>query len=487
MVREKEIFLVRMMKVSDALTIGFAFVLAYFITLSVQQLLALGNIGFSTYYSFSLSGAVEFLRRHIWLVITTVPAWVSLMSLDGVYSNFRTKLFIETAFRVLRTGVASVLLLGSMVFLLKMIMTSRMYVGIYAVTAYFCLLAEKAIWKKILDYSYRQGYNLVNLLIVGTGKRARDFMDLVKAHSNWGLQIVGVVDDDPKLMGKHVMEYEIIGRVRDIPRIIRDKVVDRVIFVVPRIWLNRIEPAIRHCEREGVNTAVCVDLFKPKLAHLELSSFAGIPLINFQTSTAKEWQLFVKRFVDWFIALLGLIALSPVFLFVILGIKLTSKGPIFYRQVRCGLNGRNFTLFKFRSMVVGAEMRRRALEKQNEMNGPVFKMKRDPRVTGFGRFLRKFSLDELPQLYNVLKGDMSLVGPRPALPAEVDLYQSWQRRRLSMKPGITCIWQVSGRNRIDFDQWMEMDLQYIDDFSLWLDFKLMFRTIFVVMTGYGAA
>jgi len=295
------------------------------------------------------------------------------------------------------------------------------------------------------------------------------------------------VDDDPKLMGKHVMEHEVIGRIRDIPRILREKVVDRVIFVVPRIWLNRIEPAIQHCEREGVNTAVCVDLFKPKLAHIELTSFAGIPLINFQTSAAKEWQLFVKRFFDWVTVLIAMLLLLPVFLFIMLGIKLTSRGSIFYRQVRCGLNGRTFTLYKFRSMVVGAEMRKRALEKQNEMKGPVFKMKRDPRVTSFGRFIRKFSLDELPQLYNVLRGDMSLVGPRPALPAEVDLYESWQRRRLSMKPGITCVWQVSGRNRIDFDQWMEMDLQYIDDFSLWLDFKLLLRTIFVVLTGYGAA
>ena len=487
MVREKEIFLVRLMKISDAIVIGIAFVLAYFLTILIQPVLELGNLGFTSYWSFSFAGAFEFLRLNVWLVITTIPAWISLMSLDGVYSNFRTKLYIETGFRVLRTGVASLLLLGSMIFLLKMVLTSRMYVGMFALTAFVGLMFEKAIWKKILDYSYRQGYNLVNILIVGTGRRARHFIELVKAHSNWGLQIIGIVDDDPKLMGKHVMEYEIIGRIRDIPRILREKVVDRVIFVVPRIWLNRIESAIQHCEREGVSTAVCVDLFKPQLAHLELSNFAGIPLINFQMSTAKEWQLFVKRFFDWFAVLIAIILLSPVFLFIMLGIKLTSRGPVFYRQVRCGMNGRKFTLFKFRSMVVGAEMKKRALQQKNEMNGPVFKMKRDPRVTGFGRFLRKFSLDELPQLYNVLRGDMSLVGPRPALPAEVDLYESWQRRRLSMKPGITCVWQVSGRNRIDFDRWMEMDLQYIDDFSLWLDFKILLRTVFVVLTGYGAA
>ena len=262
---------------------------------------------------------------------------------------------------------------------------------------------------------------------------------------------------------------------------------DRVIFVVPKLWLNRLEAAIEHCEREGVDTAVCVDLFNPKLAQLEQSEFAGIPMISFQTSIAKEWQIFAKRLIDIGLSLIALILLLPVFIFTTIMIKATSKGPILFRQVRSGKNGRRFTLYKFRSMVVGAEMRKRALTHRNEMQGPVFKMQRDPRVTPFGRFMRKFSIDELPQLYNVIKGDLSLVGPRPALPAEVDMYESWQRRRLSMKPGVTCIWQVSGRNRIDFDRWMEMDLQYIDNFSIWLDFKILFRTIFVVLTGYGAA
>jgi len=264
-------------------------------------------------------------------------------------------------------------------------------------------------------------------------------------------------------------------------------VIDRIIFVIPRMWLNRIEEAIYQCEREGVSTAVSVDLYKPRLAQLRLSEFAEIPLIIYQTSPAKEWQLFFKRFFDILISAVGLLLLSPLFLTAILGIILTSRGPIFFRQVRSGKNGRKFVLLKFRSMYVGSEMLKKELERQNEMNGPVFKMKRDPRVTKFGRFMRKFSIDELPQLINVLRGHMSLVGPRPPLPEEVEMYETWQRRRLSMKPGLTCIWQVSGRNRVDFDKWMEMDLQYIDNFSLWLDFSIMVRTIFVVLTGYGAA
>jgi exopolysaccharide biosynthesis polyprenyl glycosylphosphotransferase len=484
MVREKEIFLVQLMKISDALVIVISFIVAYFITLGLKQFLDLGPLAFAT--SVSLSGALFFLKNHLWLVLITIPVWISLMSVDGVYDNFRTKLFIEIVWRVLRTEILSMLALGSGVFILKMTLTSRLYIGIFAATGLIVISIEKALWKCLLDYSFRQGYNLVNLLIVGTGRRAQEFIKLVNAHANWGLNIVGLIDDDPKLLGKKVFDYEVIGRIRDIPRIIRECIIDRVIFVIPRIWLNRIESAIESCEREGISTAVSVDLFKPKLAQLRQSDFGGIPLILFQTSIAKEWQLFFKRIFDIVISFFAIVILLPVFLFAAISVKLTSKGPVFFRQERCGLNGRKFKLYKFRSMIVGAEIRKRELERQNEMSGPVFKMKRDPRVTKFGRFMRTASIDELPQLFNVLKGDMSLVGPRPSLPTEVDMYESWQRRRLSMKPGITCIWQVSGRNKINFDRWMEMDLQYIDKFSLLLDCTILFRTIFVVLTGYGA-
>lgn len=484
MIREKEIFLTRLMKFTDILIIGLSFITAYFITLILKQYFDLGQLAFAP--SFSFQGAFYFLKNHVWLVLVTIPSWISLMSVDGVYLNFRTKPFIEISFRILRTGILSLLVLGSAVFILKMTLTSRFYVITFAATSYGGLLFEKYLWRRFLDYSHRKGYDLVHVLIVGSGRRARNFIEVVHMHANWGLKIIGIVDDDPRLLGKKVLNYEIIGRIRDIPRLIRDQVVDRVIFVVPRMWLSRIEDAIAHCEREGIDTAVSVDLYQPKLARLVQSNFSGIPLVEFHTVVANEGQLLIKRIIDIVISLVVLLIFSPILLFSILLIKTTSRGPIFYRQVRCGLNGRTFTLYKFRSMVVGAEMRKRELEKQNEMSGPVFKMRRDPRVTPFGKFMRKFSIDELPQLFNVIRGDMSLVGPRPALPAEIELYESWQRRRLSMKPGVTCIWQVSGRNKIDFERWMEMDLQYIDSFSLWLDIRILIRTVFVVITGYGA-
>jgi len=484
MVRDKEIFFIRLMKLTDAVTIVIAFGVAFFVTMGLRRYMDLGPMAFAP--DMTLSGAFYFLRNHLWLVLIAVPVWVGLMSSDGVYMNFRTKAFVEIMWRVFRTGLLSILLMGSGIFLLKMTLTSRFYVGIFAAIAYIFLGIEKALWRWILDYSFRQGYNLVNMLIVGTGPRAQKFIRSVHDHARWGLKIVGLIDDDPKLLGKDVMGYQVIGRVRDIPRILREFVIDRVIFVVPRLWLNRVEDAIHHCEREGVATAITVDLFEPKVARLRQSDFAGIPLILFQTTVAEEWQLFIKRIIDIVISLIAILLLSPVFIISAIGVKLSSKGPVFFRQERCGQNGRRFILYKFRSMIVGAEMKKRKLEKQNEMQGPVFKMKRDPRVTRFGRFMRKLSIDELPQLFNVLRGDMSLVGPRPPLPAEVELYEVWHRRRLSMKPGLTCIWQVSGRNKIDFNTWMEMDMKYIDNFSLWLDFKILVRTIFVVLTGYGA-
>ncbi len=485
MVHEKEIFIVRLMKITDAAVIALSFWLALFFTIVLKKYFNLGELAFAP--SLSLRDSIFFLQNHLWLVLVTIPAWIALMSVDGAYDNFRTNMFIEIMWKVFRCGIGSLIVLGSVVFILKMRFTSRLYIAVFAATSLFALAVTKALWRWGLDYSFRQGYNLMNMLIVGTGKRAQNFVEVVRRHANWGFKIVGLVDDDPKLLGKKILDYEVIGRISDIPRLLREHVIDRVIFVIPRMWLNRIEDAIFQCEREGVVTAVSVDLYKPRLAQLRLSSFADIPLIIYQTSPAKEWQLFLKRLFDLVISAVLILLLMPLFLFAAVGVKMSSRGPVFFKQTRCGINGRKFVLLKFRSMVVGSEMKKKELERQNEMKGPVFKMKRDPRVTRFGKLIRKLSIDELPQLFNVFRGDMSLVGPRPPLPAEVEMYETWQRRRLSMKPGMTCIWQVSGRNRIAFEQWMEMDLQYIDNFSLWLDFRLFVRTLFVVITGYGAA
>jgi len=477
MIREREIFLIRLMKIIDAVVILLAFVSSYFITFYLRQYLGSGY-----WLPFR-----DFIQSYLALGIIAIPIWISTMSYYSVYVKIRTKAFSDIMWNVVRTGGLTVIFLGSATFIIKMQIVSRSYIAIFITTGIILLGIEKSIFIRILRLIQKSGYNLIHLLMVGTGDRAKKLIDVVRAHSDWGFEIVGLIDDDPKLLGKNIMGHPVIGRIRDIPRIIHESVIDQVIFAVPRMWLNRIENAIRHCETEGISTAVCVDLFGTKQATLRQSNLADIPLIIFQTSVAKEWQIFLKRIFDLIISLFAILFLIPVFVIATLGITLSSRWPIFFRQIRCGMNGRKFTLYKFRSMFVGSEVRKEDLEQRNEMGGPVFKMKKDPRITPFGRFMRKLSIDELPQLINVLKGDMSLVGPRPPLPAEVNMYETWQRLRLSMKPGLTCIWQVSGRNRINFEKWMEMDLQYIDNFSMRLDFKLLVRTIFAVLTGYGAA
>jgi exopolysaccharide biosynthesis polyprenyl glycosylphosphotransferase len=273
---------------------------------------------------------------------------------------------------------------------------------------------------------------------------------------------------------------------KDLPQILDRKVVDEVIFAISQEELKRMEDLFLLCEERGITARLAINFFPHVIARTHLEELDGVPLLTFTTTPKNELLLFLRRGFDFLGSLILLLILSPVFLLVILAIRLDSAGPIVYRQIRCGLNRRKFVLYKFRSMVQGAEDQKGELAAYNIMDGPVFKMKNDPRVTRVGKFLRKTSLDELPQLINVLRGEMSFVGPRPPIPEEVEKYKGWQRRRLSMKPGITGLWQVSGRNQIDFDQWMKLDLEYIDNWSLWLDFKILLKTIPIVLWGRGA-
>jgi exopolysaccharide biosynthesis polyprenyl glycosylphosphotransferase len=250
--------------------------------------------------------------------------------------------------------------------------------------------------------------------------------------------------------------------------------------------MPQVEELVLACAEQGVRTTIAADIFSIGLVKSGISYFGGMPLIHFQTPPGDSWKLFLKRAIDGVVSGLLLVLLSPLFVFLAMGVK-TSPGPVFFRQTRMGLNGRLFEMFKFRSMYVGAEKDLQSLREKNEMRGPAFKMRDDPRITPFGRFMRRFSLDELPQLWNVFIGDMSLVGPRPPIPGEVSLYERKSRRRLSMRPGLTCKWQVSGRNEIsDFDSWVKLDLDYIDNWSLTGDLLLLIKTVPAVLLGTGA-
>lgn len=267
--------------------------------------------------------------------------------------------------------------------------------------------------------------------------------------------------------------------------------VDEVVFALPLKKVENIHDYIFFAEEMGINIKILPDFqlhqikYLPKTAKVSLHHFMDTPTLSLSSLPSKGNELIVKDLIDYLGAGIGTILLSPLFLFISILIKTTSRGPVFFSQKRVGVNGRIFNIYKFRTMVENAEDLKQDLALQNEVDGPVFKIEKDPRITSIGKFLRKTSLDELPQLFNVLKGEMSLVGPRPPVPSEVVHYEVWQQRRLSMKPGLTCIWQVSGRNNISFEQWMNMDLEYIDNWSLWLDIKLLFKTVREVTVGGG--
>jgi exopolysaccharide biosynthesis polyprenyl glycosylphosphotransferase len=324
------------------------------------------------------------------------------------------------------------------------------------------------------------------VVIVGCGAEAAALARQVRARRAWGLALRGLVDADG--CGRTEVEgFPVIGQVGGLPEMLSREVVDEVVLAVPTRQLGELEPVLLQCQERGVRVRVALQPFPHLHPHVEVEDLDGTPLLTFATMPTAPLALFAKRVIDVVVALVALVVSMPAWLAAALAVRLTSRGGVLYRQVRCGMHGRRFVLLKFRTMVEGAEGRRGEVDHLNVMDGPVFKAPADPRVTPVGRLLRRSSLDELPQLLNVLKGDMSLVGPRPPIPQEVERYEPWQRRRLAMKPGITCLWQISGRSELDFATWMELDLAYIDSWSLWLDLKILALTVPAVFSGRGAA
>jgi exopolysaccharide biosynthesis polyprenyl glycosylphosphotransferase len=424
---------------------------------------------------------------YLWLLPILAFIWSCLLIYLGMYESFRIKPVHQVLGTICVSAVVGFIIFGNISYLCKLTYLSRfLMVSSFGLGA-LLLAVEKILFIIVIRRLRRKGFNFRNVLIVGTGQRACQLIEQINAHKEFGLNIIGLIDDDPLVHGQTIAGHTVLGGLSQLPHLLRTNPVDRVIFVVPRGWLSYIEEAVLYCETLGVTVSVAVDLFKTRFTFARDEDFMGIPMISFESTSDKVGQLFVKRLLDIFIAGIGMIVLAPLFFAVAILVKLTSPGPIFFEQKRCSLNGRTFRLIKFRTMVVDAESKLKGLLKHNEMSGPAFKMANDPRITPVGRFLRKTSLDELPQLLNVLRGEMSLVGPRPPLPQEVEQYDHWQRRRLSMRPGITCLWQIGGRNKItDFNEWSRLDLEYIDSWSLGLDIKILAKTIPVVLFHVGA-
>lgn len=408
--------------------------------------------------------------------------WVSLLYFMGMYTSFNAQKKIKILFIIFKAAIWGFL-----------IWTAYMYIlNIHYVTAKFmiitCFLTASFVSSERLGliflfrYQSKMGIDFRRILIVGLSRRVKDFIVLNNRNVGWPIKIVGLVDKKENV-GTMLEDYEVIGSFSDLPELIDKYAVDEVVFILPRKLLIEIEDYILLCEKMGVRILIAADLFSPSIARLKSAEINDLPFLIIDTIPYNASLLFLKRLFDFFVALIALIISLPVCLIISIATKLTSPGPVLFKQKRVGLRGRIFTLYKFRSMIVGAEDMLSEIKDLSESKGPVFHSRNDPRVTPIGKFLRMTSLDEIPQLFNVIKGDMSLIGPRPPLSKEVKEYKIWQKRRLSLRPGIVCTWQVTKRFQPNFNEWVKMDLDYIDNWSLSLDFKILLKIPLAILKG----
>lgn len=428
------------------------------------------------------------IMTYDWMYGFVFPIWIGLMFSAGLYQSRRLHSFRGLPADLAKVSGMGLLLLMGVTYLLKVPDISRIFLIVFVGLAVGALIVGRLIVRAYLRRSGRSELQWCNVIVVGTTGKALEFARSVNSSGSWGFRLLGLVSEQRSgPYEQRIEDLDVLGGLDDLEHLLKSRVVDEVIFVVPGKIAGELEDVFLLCEELGVNARVAVGMFPHLIARASLDEFGQIPLLTFTTKPTNWFALGVKRILDlvigWSVALAGV----PLWLLIAGAIKLDSPGPTFFCQERCGLNGRRFTMYKFRSMVHDAEARFAEVSSLNELSGPVFKARNDPRVTRIGRWLRRFSLDETPQLLNVIKGDMSIVGPRPPLQTEVDKYERWQRRRLSMKPGLTCLWAVRGRNDIPFDQWMGMDLEYIDNWSLWLDLTILLRTVPVVISGRGGS
>ncbi|MEK7269324.1 MAG: sugar transferase [Planctomycetota bacterium] len=439
-------------------------------------------------------GVLEILvpfRELAWTLAIALPLYALSFSLQGLYRAHRGRSMGWVLWRVARAGALALGLLLVALYLFSKAHQPRAFFVLFGVLAVALVSLERGLILATLAFVRRRARGRRFALIVGTGFAARRIRDEIERTGAQGLTLAGYLADAPAPEGA-LGDAPLLGTPGDLDRILHERVVDDVFYALPlsEAQAGTFLECHRACAALGVNLLV-VPILLPEgermPMHASADELQGIPLLSFSTSRAGPAALAVKAVADIAAGALLVCALLPVYAAIAFLVKLTSKGPVLFRQRRAGLHFREFDVFKFRTMVLGAEAKRDELLDANVMSGPVFKVKDDPRVTGVGKFLRRWSLDELPQFFNVVRGEMSLVGPRPLPLYEAQEIKGAKRRRLSMKPGVTCLWQISGRNEVDFERWMEMDLDYIDRWSLALDAWILLKTPFAVLRGRGAS
>jgi exopolysaccharide biosynthesis polyprenyl glycosylphosphotransferase len=427
--------------------------------------------------NFALFGGILFL-------------WHVVFSAFGLYESRRLSSFRAEVFDILKATTVGTVIVASLSFFFHIKMANNIILFMFWVACTLLTLSSRFLLRYTLRQFRVKGRNLRNVLIVGTNSRAIRFARKIEAKPELGYRIIGFVDDDwsgtPEF---HRTGFRQVSSLDQFPEFLRKHVVDEVLLCLPfSSYYRHASIIVGQCEEQGIIVRFLSDLFNLKNAKSKAAQFEGEYLLTLYTGTIDGWPLVVKRAIDSTMSLAMILLLAPLFIIVALLIKSTSPEPVFFLQERLGLYKRRFRIYKFRTMDPDAEAKQAALEHLNEVDGAAFKITNDPRITPIGRILRKTSIDELPQLFNVLKGDMSLVGPRPLPVRDYEGFdQDWHRRRFSVRPGITCLWQVSGRSNTSFDRWMKLDMEYIDKWSLGLDIKILILTIPAVLKGSGAA
>lgn len=420
--------------------------------------------------------AIPSIEQHYWVMAVIVPFTPVVLEYRGFYNH----LFQKSAGLSLRQlGEALFIMgtvIGAMVVFLKWNVPSRSVVILAVLFSGIALLLREAVQRERMRRKLASGKGREHVIIAGAAEDVANFERNMPAEQSARIEIAARIDITQQPVSKLV-------------EAMHEHSVSRVLFAAQHVHFSKIEEAVQACETEGVEAWIAADFFQTAIARPTFDMMGGRLMLVFHSTPQVSWALVFKDFLDRVIALLLLIFSLPFWIIAMLGIRLSSKGPVFFRQERSGHYGKPFMMWKFRTMHMGAEAKRAELESQNEMDGPVFKITNDPRIFGFGRWLRRMSIDELPQLLNVLRGEMSLVGPRPLPVYEIQKIEKHaQRRRLSVKPGLTCLWQITGRNGIrNFEEWVELDLKYIDNWSLWLDAKILALTLPAVLRGVGAS
>jgi len=458
--------------VADALAVAVAFVATYYLRHYLPDFITVG----------------ETLPLHeYWAVIVGVAglwAWLLFRFEDHEAPDSSGREWRRLA-KVSALGLLIVLAVG---YAFRILFIPRTLIFLFVGVACGVLLVERALFDRWLERRLRSDARRRSVLVVGTGSLARALASRCSANPGWGLHVLGFLSAEAGDVGRPVAGSRVLGAYDDFPRLARELILDQVVVAVPLEEFAVLRGVFVECDKIGLTVLVLSDWLASETSPPRLAQVADLPAVILAPTSEHEWQLFFKRVLDVVVSSIGLVVLAPLFLAIAVAIKCSSAGPVFYLWRVVGFNRRPFVSYKFRTMYVDADRVKDSLAPFNEMKGPVFKMKNDSRVTPVGRWLRKFSLDELPQLYSVLTGTMSLVGPRPPLVTEVPRFESWHRRKLSIKPGITCLWQIKGRNSIvDFDEWVKLDLEYIDNWSLWLDVKILLRTIPAVLFARGAS